>query len=88
MNDEELDKFVREQKYIKAEIGDDVDDIDINDDENNNELEEICKETFVPNIKDDCPKQDDALKDFIKNNLKRGQLVKDVEWEPGFFLKT
>ena len=51
-------------------------------------LDNQCMETFVPNIKDDAPKQDDALKDFISSNLKRGQFVKDVEWEPGFFLKT
>ena len=45
-------------------------------------------ETFVPNIKDDDNKQDDIFKDFISKNLKRGQLIKDVIWDPGFFLKS
>ena len=89
MDEDALAKFVNEQKYIKAEIGDEFDDVEIDDDINCDPiLEDDFRETFVPNLKDDENKQDDALKDFMKNNFKRGQLVKDVEWERGFFLKT
>ena len=88
MNEDELSKFVSEQKFIKAEIGDDLDDLEINDVNEDNYIEENCVETFVPNIKDDDNKQDDVLKDIISKNLKRGQLIKDVIWDPGFFLKS
>ena len=91
MNEDELSKFVSEQKFIKAEIGDDLDDLEVNDVNDVNEenyIEEKCVETFVPNIKDDDNKQDDVLKDIMSKNLKRGQLIKDVIWDPGFFLKS
>jgi hypothetical protein len=89
MDEDSLAKFVNEQKFIKAEIGDDFDDVEVEDHQNGDPiLEDYCKETFVPNLKDEEYKQDDVIKDFISNNFKRGELVKDVEWEPGFFLKT
>ena len=89
MDEDQLAEFVNNQQMIKAEIGDEFDNVEIETKENEEHiLDDLCKETFVPNIKDDAPKQDDALKDFISSNLKRGQFVKDVEWEPGFFLKT
>ena len=87
MTEDELAKFVNEQKYIKAEIADEFDDIEI-DTNAVPILIDNCNETFVPNLKDDIPKQEDTMKNFFSNNFKKGPLIKDVEWEPGFFLKT
>ena len=68
MTEDELAKFVNEQKFIKAEIGQDIDEVEVNENLDNHILEDICETTFVPNIKDDVILQDDALKDFLTNN--------------------
>ena len=89
MDEDTIKKFVDEQKFIKAEIGDEIGNIEIDNDENEDlQLEEGLYETFVPNIKEDNKNQNDAITEFLSKNYRRGELVKDVEWQPGFFLKT
>ena len=42
----------------------------------------------MPNVKDKQKKPADLINDFVEYEQSYGQLVYDIEWEPGFFLKT
>ena len=76
MDEDQLDIDREKKKIIKAEVGDEIDELDLKEDEKEDydSVESDIEYTFVPNIKDEQKKQEEIMEDFIYKNEK-GTLV-------------
>ena len=76
MDEDQLDIDREKKKIIKAEVGDEIDELDLKEDdkEDYDSYESDIEYTFVPNIKDEQKKQEEIMEDFIYKNEK-GTLV-------------
>ena len=79
----------------KANIGDVVEEHEVEAEEaeiTDAKIDPELKETYVPNIKrDDTKKEDEIIEDYIDQEQyepKKGSIIKDKDWEEGFFLKA
>ena len=104
MDEEQKNQDVKLEKMNNANIGDIVEENENEQPNDQEEVEvdaELVtdakidpnlRETYVPNIKrDDSKKEDEIIEDYIEQEHyepKKGSIIKDKDWEEGFFLKA
>ena len=95
MDDDQMEQDIKLEQMNNANIGDVVEEQEIDADAeqiSNPIINRHLKETYVPNIKrDDNKKEDDIIEDYMEKDhyeVKKGSIIKDKEWEQGFFLRT
>ena len=90
-----MEQDIKLEHMHKANIGDVVEEHEVEADEEEITdyiIDPYLKETYVSNIKrDDNKKEDEIIEDYIDQEQyepKKGSIIKDKDWEEGFFLKT
>ena len=90
MDEAQLEIDEKEAKMRSTNVGEDLE-VEAVDKEKDDEIivdDIYVTKTFVPNLKDETKMQDECKKDFFLDDQKKGNMVKDIVWEDGFFLRT